>query len=56
MAANRVEEAIVHYQRAIQTHPDEMVLFLNQAALFRDTGRYASAERLDRLDDKKFDF
>lgn len=45
VAAGQIDEAIVHYQRAIQKHPKESVLYLNQAALFRRKERYFNAIR-----------
>jgi len=41
----KVDEAIIIYQKAIQEHPDESVLYLNQAALFRKMQKYPNAIR-----------
>lgn len=41
----KIEDAIVHYQKAIQKHPHESVLYLNQAVLFRKEQKYYNAIR-----------
>lgn len=41
----RLSEALILYQKAIQEHPKEIVLYLNQAALFRQTKDYLKARQ-----------
>lgn len=45
VADGKIEEAIVHYQKAIHKQPNEPVLYLNQAALLRKTKKYTNAIR-----------
>lgn len=42
---NKINDAIILYQKAIQDNPDEAVFYINQAALFRDQKKYANAIR-----------
>ncbi|MBU0504618.1 tetratricopeptide repeat protein [bacterium] len=43
MAADKKQEAIILYQKAIKDNPDEPVLYINQAAILRDTKKYPLA-------------
>jgi len=43
--ANKMDEAIILYQKAIKAHPYEAVLYLNQASLFRKQKKYPMALR-----------
>ena len=45
MAANKKQEAIILYQKAIKENPDEPVLYINQAAILRNTKKYPIAIR-----------
>lgn len=42
---SKIQEAIVNYQKGIKDHPREAVLYINQAALFRDQQMYPHAIR-----------
>ncbi len=45
VADKKTEEAIILYHKALQNSPDEPVLYLNEATLLRQTGRYPQAIR-----------
>jgi len=47
--AGKIEDAIIFYQKSIQDHPKESVLYINQAALFRKEQKYPHAIRNYRV-------
>lgn len=55
---DKIDAALLLYQKGIKEHPKESVLYLNQAALFRTLQKYSSAirnyETVKRLNPESF--